>query len=87
MAYLLRTTAVASGACKLKVRHRPTALIGAQRLTSSAELLPLVTPGLCRNVAHNLDQLATVDLIEETVELDVLRHGRALAKQLNVILD
>ena len=39
----------------------------------------------CGNIPHNLGQLARVDLVEEAVELDMLRYCRARAKQLKVI--
>src|SRR5580698_3279413 len=42
---------------------------------------------LCRNVPHDFDQLARTDLVEEAIELDVLRNGRALAKHLDVVVE
>src|SRR5271167_4807452 len=42
---------------------------------------------LCRNVPHDFGQLPGIDLVEETVELDMFRHCPARSKQLDVILD
>src|SRR5208282_5625531 len=38
-------------------------------------------------VPHDFGQLAGTDLVEEAIELDVLRNSRALAKQLDVIVE
>jgi hypothetical protein len=42
---------------------------------------------LCGDVPHDFGQLAGTDLVEEAIELDVLRNGRALAKQLDVVIE
>src|SRR5580692_7350595 len=42
---------------------------------------------LSGNVPHHLGQLAGTDLVEKTIELDVLRDSRALAKQPDVIVE
>src|SRR5580698_911675 len=39
----------------------------------------------CRNIPQHLGQLAGIDLVKKAVELDVLRHSRARAKQIEII--
>jgi hypothetical protein len=41
--------------------------------------------GQFRNIPQHLNQFAGIDLVEEAVELDMLRHRRAGAKQLKIV--
>src|ERR1700722_19403590 len=42
---------------------------------------------LSGNVAHHLGQFAGADLVEETVQLDVLRNSRALPQQPDIVVE
>lgn len=42
---------------------------------------------LGRDVFRDLGQSTAVDLVKEAVQVDMLRHCRAVAKELNVVLD
>jgi hypothetical protein len=42
---------------------------------------------LSGNVSHDFGQLAGTDLVEEAIELDVFRNSRAVAQQLDVVVE
>jgi hypothetical protein len=46
-----------------------------------------VTSGLNWHIPHNFGQFAGADLVEETIELDVLGNGRAVAKQFHSVFE
>jgi hypothetical protein len=48
---------------------------------------PCSSGGRSRNVPHDFGQFAGTDLVEEAIELDAFRNSRALAKQLDVIVE
>jgi hypothetical protein len=54
---------------------------------SRAAVLGYLRCQLGRNIPHHLGQRVGIDLVEEAVELDMLGHGRARAKQLKVMLE
>jgi hypothetical protein len=53
----------------------------------SPDCLILPRRNLARNIPHDFGQLGGTDLVEEAIELDVLLNRRAVAKQLDVVVE